>query len=259
MVDFILAAITSAAFVSVIGFICRDAIANFFGERIKYKFQSELEHMKSELRRRESEINELRSGALTAYWSRRSSADERTIKALEKIWIHIVNLRSGTLSVMTADMFDLKKFSEIAEKDEKIGRVFDQVLKHDEKGLIGSPEIHFERPFVPEKAWALFQAYHAIVVDGSVKMQMAGIGVNPENYVDLTMREKTAKAVLGEDLETYSTGGSIDYQKVLGKLEQEFLIEVRKWLSGEVESATEIAHARQIQRDISSGQGSERQ
>jgi len=253
LLQIVSSAVLSIGFLGATLIFFKDFLADLLSNRVKHRLHAELEEMKSDLRQRESEISELRSGALNAYWGRRSAADERTIKALETTWNHMMRLRYSMLPMVTAEQFDLSKVSKIAAQDHRVGPAFDKMFQGTDEGVMTNPNVRYERPFLPEKAWALFEAYHTIVSTGFAKMKMVGIGFDPNQLLDAGFNDRLVSTILEGRIDEVRVAGKLDLRRVLFQLEEEFHLEAQRWLSGEVETEAELQHARRIQKAIIAG------
>jgi len=243
----IINAISSAAFIGLILFVCKNAISTFLFRRVEQRYQKEFEILKHDLRKKESEINDLRSGALAAYWTRRSAIDAKKINAIEKTWEHIVRLQPAKIAVTTSNMFSLQKIAEIAKTDSNIGNAFDQLHQGVDYDLIKSFEKRLYHPFLPIKAWAIFEAYDMVITLSIARITSATGGLDLTDKIDINVFDDMLNTALGDEQVKKDNANPYDYYiQSLNKLEVMFLHEVQKWMSGNDETEEEIEQAKKI-------------
>lgn len=240
-------AVFSASFIGFILFIFKSAISTFLFKKIEQKYEKEFEELKHDLRKKESEINDLRSGALTAYWTRRSALDAKKINAIEKTWEHIVRLQPAKIAVTTSNMFSLSKIADIAKTDPGIGNAFDQIHQGVDYDLMKSFDKRLYRPFLPLKAWAVFEAYDMIISLSVTRITSATGGLDLTDKIDISVFDDIINVALGDERVTKDNANPYDYYfQSLNKLEIMFLYEVQKWMSGNDETQEEIEQAKKI-------------
>ena len=132
-------------------------------ENLKSSLRESEESFKSELRLKETQIEALRSGALSGLASRQAVLDERRILAVDQIWSAVQRLApaksiSATIAIL--------KFEEALKlsANKKVSREMFKTLsgKIDYQKVKDTKEAETARPFLSDMAWALYSAYQSI-------------------------------------------------------------------------------------------------
>lgn len=154
-------------------------------ENLKTALRESEEAFKSELKAKESQIDALRSGALSGVVTKQTALYQRQILAVEQIWGAIISLAGakGISKMMAVIKFDVAATEaannpRFREMFAKMGGAFDM-----EK--LRTNEASKSRPFISALAWAYYSAYEAIIVHAVIKWKTLEFGLDK----DLAPRE----------------------------------------------------------------------
>lgn len=215
-------------------------------EAIRSEFRQQEEVLKADLRSKETDIAALRSGAMNAMASRQMSLDKHRLEAVDQLWSSVTALAPA--KSIASLMFALK-FEEVAEEAarnrefreffEKIGAGCDS-KKFDLSGAAKA------KPFVSPMAWAVFSAFHAIVMQAEIKLVEIKSGIGPKDFSNKEAVAKLVKAALTHRSDFIDKHGDSAYYYLLDELEGQILDEFRKMLTGEEADKASLEKAAEI-------------
>jgi hypothetical protein len=224
-------------------------IQHSFDVKLK-KLDAELkkneEQLKSSLRDKEAEIGALRNTVLSGSASRQNLLDKRRFEAVERIWttvndsLPLKNL-CATMAALNYDVLAKRtgdpKVQELLSTIENIGP--NPQLKNAARD---------ERPFVPESAWAYFEAFTTLLTFNIARFKILKIGIeDPYNFLNTERVKDILKAALPH--QTNFVDGAQDagaYYYLLEEIETELLNELRRILAGKEADQSSIEQAKDI-------------
>src|SRR5690242_16668687 len=109
---------------AILVWLCRGPISSALTKGVEYKLNQKIERLRADLRAKESEMQALRSGALSALASRQIAVDRRRLEAVDQIWSAVTALGpargvSGWMSVI-----NFEAAAEAAKNDPRAQEVF---------------------------------------------------------------------------------------------------------------------------------------
>jgi len=239
----------------------RNWLLAWISKGVEHRFEQQIEQLradlrkaeelfKSELRDREAEIAALRNTLLAGSGARQALLDKRRFDAVEKVWTSVNEL--AQLKVLASSMANLN-FSEVAKRinDPKI-RDFVKAIGSVAPDLksIKNPA-RDERPFLPELAWAYYQAYNAILHSSYAHYSVLNAGVpEPEKLLSTAATKKMLKAVLPHRSEFVDSQEPETYYYLLDEIEGLLLAELRNILEGRHADQVATARAKEIMSAI---------
>ena len=226
-------------------------------EELKTQLRQNEESFKADLRANETQIEALRSGALTGIANRQSTIFEHQIKAVEQLWEAVVSLVpakavSGWMSVVK-----FEAVAEEAEKNPRLREMYSMIGNFDLNDLQTKRALK-TRPFVSPLAWAYYAAYEAIVLHAVVRLQMLKNGVNMPEVIDTEGVSKLVKLALPNQLEYIKRHGPSAFHFLLEELESKLLGAFQLMLKGQeadkdtLENAAAIIKQSESLRDANS-------
>ena len=236
----------------------RELLATWLLKNVELKFNKELEATRNEFRKqeealkadlklKENEITDLRSGVITAMASRQIALDKRRLEAVEELWSAITALAGAKniSSLMEAVNFDTA--AEEATRNPKVREAFTMMGAAFDPKRLDLSGAEKARPFVSPMAWALFSAYRAIAMQAVVKLQIIKTGIG----ADLLKKDAVSslvKAALPHRSEFIDKYGDAGYHSLLEELEEALLAALRKMLAGEETDRANLDQANNIRR-----------
>jgi hypothetical protein len=215
-------------------------------EEVRTEFRKSEERFKSDLRDKESEIATLRSNVLAGSAGRQALLDKKRFEAVEKVWTAVNDL--AQLKYMSSTMAILN-FKAVAK--EATNPKMQQFLS-----LIGTgvPELdkiknvaRDERPFLPELAWAYFNAYTTILYGSLARYKVLTIGLDePDKFLSYDAGQKILKAALPHHAKWIDENEPGAYHYLLDEIESNILAELRKILEGKDADQAATARAKEI-------------
>lgn len=189
----------------------------------------------------------LQNALLAAVADTHHASHSRRLQAIAAVWKGILQLRSGTPSIITMlDAFPvgalavdqhldlLAKFSD----DTDLGRVFDKLSIRD---------IEVERPFAGEPIFALLLAYQALPISIAFRLREGMEERQPFEWrTDPSVRETLAAVLDSDELKEFDGTPRFRYAWVQRKLEAKILSEMNAVTTGERSSTITLDHAKRI-------------
>lgn len=214
-------------------------------EQLRTELRSKEEQWKSELRNNEAELVALRSNVLAGRANRQALLDKRRFEAVEKVWKAVNDLASYKwLSSMMAIM----KYDAVAAQahDPKMQRFLE---------TIGNAPDHTkyvnvardEQPFLPDLAWAYFQAYSTILLGNYARYSLLRTGMrDAKDVFDAEAIKKILRSTLPQFGTWIDSNDMGAYHYLLEHVEMLLLAELRKVLEGVEADQKDTAKAKAI-------------
>jgi len=226
-------------------------------EEIKQRYNTELEHLRSEINARRDLLNAIQNSLSSGY----SLSQRRTLQAVEVIWAKILEIREFSSmflfphTILYPSEFEKIPFSQI---DEMLPRVS---MSEHSKHIHGlSAEVEKHRPFVGEKLWRLFSMYNAFTGRLTVKMIKwrengrfypwdKDIDGTPDTHLfellqDVFTDEELNQIISSEPLEIV--------QQIMRSIEEKILAEMNELCIGRKFVSISIDEQQRIERLLSS-------
>lgn len=213
---------------------------------VKHDFDQKLTTINADLRAREAEISTLRGAVLGGRANRQTLFDKRRFEAVEKVWTAVNDLAAlKNLSSMMATL----NFKAIAkEADNPRIQEFLSLIgvaAPDPKNLKNIARD--EQPFLPELAWAYFEAYKAILYASYARYTVLKVGFKDgDKYLTSEPLKKIVKAALPHQSKFIDEYEPETYYYLLEELEANLLVELRKILEGKEADKADAEHAKEI-------------
>lgn len=237
-------AITSSAVLLILAYLARDLIKSSLAKGIQYKFDKEIEELRtilrqneetfrSDLRAKELEIVALREGALGGLANRQALLDKRRLEAVERVWSAVVDLMAAKGVAATMSMVKFEVSAKEAARNSQFREIFKIFGKSYD--LENPPEnvAKYEQPFVTPMAWALLSAFQAVILYAVVQAKVLEIGVEeaPEFFNDDGVKA-VLKAALPHQSEYIDRYGTAGFYNLLDEIEKNLIAELRNMLEG---------------------------
>jgi hypothetical protein len=221
-------------------------------ESLRTTLRQSEESFKAELRAKESQIEALRSGALSGIVNRQAAFYNRQIVAIEQLWDEVVSL--APVKSMSAAMLPFNfeaAVKDVANHPEK-GKIFSKCGGNFDKNIFHTDNASKARPFISPLSWALYSAYRAICHHETLKLYMLENGIDYMSKVEsLNAEGVTAlvKVVLPQYTEYMDKHGSRAFYHLFKELESALLHELDAMLQGKESDKDSIERAAQILKE----------
>lgn len=218
-------------------------------EKLRSKLKESEEAFKAELKTKETQIEALRSGALTSIVNRQVALYERQIAAVEQLWNAIIELApaKAVSTMMVSIKFEAAAKS--AAKDHKTREFFNLIGGNFDLKNFKTPNASKTRPFVSALAWAYYSAYEAIVMHAAVKLHMLKSGIDMVEILKADYVIKLVNVVLPHQAEYVEKFGHEAFHYLLEELESNLLAELGKILRGDQSDKEHLEKAAKIMEE----------
>ncbi len=244
-------AISTTTLFAFVLWLSKNMIITRLTNSVKHEYDEKIENIKADLKARDSQLEALRSGALSGISSRHTTLYSRQVKAIEELWEAIVLLLPAKQLSATMAVINFKEASEIAESSPNAREMFRQLGNVDLKKLPADKALK-TRPFISSLSWAYFSAYQAIVVNSVIRMEMLKIGINIKDIVDTENVTKLVKVALPHQVEYIEKYGPSAFHYLLDELEEKLLMSFEITLKGEALDKDTIKKAADIIKEADS-------
>jgi hypothetical protein len=215
---------------------------------VRHKFDEKLEATKSDLRAKEAEISALRDMVLSGSAQRRALLDNRRLVAVERIWANVGKLAPFTMASAAMATISFDAAARRVPNDPNLRKFFDVIANPTLPENIKSETAAVtEQPFLSPLAWAYFNAYQSIVMNGYLHARMLAEGVaDASRFLKRDRVQDLLKVVLPHRGEFIDRNGPSAYHFLLDELKDRLLLELKKMLEGEDANRAAIDQAKQI-------------
>jgi hypothetical protein len=225
-------ALSITGLLALVAWLCRKVIVSALTKGIEYKLNQKIEKLRAELRARESEIQDLRSGAMTALASRQAAVDKRRLEAVDQLWSAVTALGAARGISAWLSVINFKGAAEAAQDNPRAREMFATLDGNFDVAKFNDTAAQKARPFVSPMAWANYSAMHAVCAQAVMRWQALKTGLGAKDFVDVAAVNKLLTTVLPHQasyIEKYGPGG---YHFLLDEIEQQLLQELQQMLSG---------------------------
>jgi len=253
-------AISTTSLLAVVLWLLRSVISTRLRASVQHEFDQKVETLKANLRKseesfradlrfKESQIEALRSGALSGLASRQAALDARRIQAVEQLWAAVQAL--GPAKSVSANVAILKfeGAAKASAENPQAREMFAMLGGPADPHKIHTGEAEKARPFISEMAWAVFSAYRAILSVAMIKMQLLKSGLDMPDIVDEEGVRRLIITVLPHQAEFVKNHDTGAYHYLLDELESLLLQELRRVLHGAESDRETIKQAGEILRE----------
>lgn len=215
---------------------------------IEHNQRSAEEHLKSEIRKKEIELDALRSGALSGIAARQSELYRRQLIAVEAAWAGINKLAKAKGVIQSISMLKFEAAAKEAARNSDLRDVFKALGKNLDEKIIDTPEVDNIRPFLTPMAWAYFSAYKAIVGYYYIKQKFLESGLEQTDIIQHDNVKKVIETALPHQAPTLEKFGTDHLYLYFDELESKLLVELNKIIIGESNNQESIKQAADILR-----------
>jgi hypothetical protein len=223
-------------------------------ETLRAALRTSEEHLKSDLRDRETEIDALRNNVLSGSAARRTLLDKRRFEAVEKIWVTVHDLAPLKSLSQTLTILDYDGLARQA-RNPKVQQFLDAI----DSTKFTDPQTlkniaRDERLFVPEIAWAYYSAFTSVLYFNSARFKVLRSGIEDQQKLITTEHiKKILKAALPHQAPLIDEWDPSFYYFFLDEIENKLLDELRKILDGKEADEAAAQQAKDILSATRSG------
>ena len=254
--------LSTSALIAIALYLMRSLITTRLTKSVQNEFDSKLagltshlrsaeESFKADLKRKESEIHSLQSGAIQNRLSRQSAIDKRKLDAIDQLWSAVYDLSWAKASAAQLSVLKWDAISKEVAKNPRFREMFSVLNVDQTKYENASYSAQKARPFITPVAWAYFAAYQAIIMHAVLFMKILQIGVDGHKYLASENLIKLIKTALPHCAGYIDEHGPSASYYLLNQLENSLLEELKYMLDGGANDMMEVARANQILIEVS--------
>lgn len=252
-------AISTTTLLAIVAWLGRNLIATRLTSAVKHEYDEKIESLKASLRKneeafradlkaKETQIDALRSGALSGIVNRQAVLYERQLNAVEKLWEAVIFLSSAKYisQFMASVKFDVS--AQEAARNEQFREFFKKIGGNLDINSFKTEDASKVRPFISPLTWAYYSAYQSIIIHSVVKLHFLQNGIDSK-YLDTTAITKLIKVTLPHQEEYIEKYGTSAFHFLLEEIETKLLLEIDNMLRGEKSDRESIEKAAMILKE----------
>jgi len=255
-----LPAVSTTSLFALALWLFRSLISTRLTGSVKHEFDQKVETLrtalrkseevfKADLRSKETQIEALRSGALSSLASRQAALDARRIQAVDQLWAAVQALGPAKSVSANIAILKFKGAVKASAENPRAREMFAMLGGQVDPQRIHTGEAEKARPYVSEMAWAVFSAYRSILSVAMIKMQLLKSGLDMPDVVDEERVQRLITTVLPHQAEFVNKHDTGAYHYLLDELESRLLQELRRVLEGAESDKAAIKQAGEILRE----------
>lgn len=249
-------AISTTSFFAVLLWLFRNLIITRLTNAVSHEYDKKIEQLKTELRKseeifraglraKESQIEALRSGALSGVANRQTVIFERQLAAIEYLWDVVISLAPAKAVSAWMSVVKFEAAAKEAARNPRFREMFAMLDTLDLKSFDTNKALKV-RPFVSQLAWAYYSAYQAIVFHAVLRLQMLKNGIDMVEVIDTQNVIKLVKVALPHQTEYIEKYGPVAFHYLLDELERNLLLSFKLMLDGKEADKETLAKAEAI-------------
>jgi hypothetical protein len=239
--DWIPSILTTSLFAGIL-WLCRNLIITRLTNAVKHEYDKKIEQLKTEfrkteeafkadLKRKEAQIEALRSGALYGIANRQYAIFQRQLVAIEQLWNAVISLSPAkSISALMA-VIKFETAAKEAANNPRLREMF-AMMDNLDMNIFSNNHAWKARPFVSQLAWAYYSAYQAILSHAVLRLQMLKNGLDMVEVIDTKSVVKLVKVALPHQAEYIEKYGPSAFHYLLDELESNLLLSFKLMLDG---------------------------
>lgn len=242
-----LPAIFSTSSLAIILFLSRNLILTRLTNAVKHEYDTKLELLRSDLSRKDREIESLRQVGFSGLQQRQNILFNKQVDAIELLWAATCKLDLGKPISTMMQRLKTSEISNVITHDKKLQQFFKYISMHIDMQELASINPLPARPFISKLAWAYYSAYSAIVWHYVVQAKLFESGLS-DNLLDVEKIKTIVHVALPHQKEFIDEFGSDALGYLLDELQDKILLELESIMNGETLDASGLEKAAKIQK-----------
>jgi hypothetical protein len=215
-------------------------------ERVRSELRRNEEQFKADLQGKEAQISALRNSVLSGSANRQALADKRRLEAVEKVWIAVNDFAMLKSLAQTMALLNFDKIAERAD-DPKMQTFLQMVGGGVELDTSLKNVARDEEHFLPELAWAYFEAYKTILYSALARYKVLRLGEKDAGrYLSTGGPKKILKAAVPHHADWIENNEPSAYYYLLEEVQKLLLTELRKIIDGQASDRDAAQRAKDI-------------
>jgi len=230
-------ALVVGALLAFVGWLFRKWIATRLTEGIRLETEQKLHEFKARLDAAEAQVSAVRQAGIDATLQLSGIVVAERVVAIKNLWNGVIDWKRATMVstiVSAMDIEYVRQNGDSARTQATMKQLLDS-LKHMEL-MTATNALQQWRPFVTERAWALFAAYHGFYVARVMRAVSLTLG-----DTELALRfwhldnelQIVRAAATPQMTQAYEAGSVATTIPFLNFIEKELLAELQRSLAGE--------------------------
>jgi hypothetical protein len=250
LTDWIPSLTTTSLFAGVV-WLARSFLITRLTNSVKNEFDSKLEVLRSELKAKETQIEALRSGAMSGLLTRQGALYQRKLLAIDQIWRCFKEIEKSKYLSVTLSTLNFEELAKQSAKNPKFSELINIIGGNIELKDIDMSGSKLAQPFLTPLAWAYFSAYSSIIMQAVAVMQILKIGVdNVARYLNFEHTNNLLKTVLPHQKKYIEKYGMSCHHYLLDEIEELLLLELRNIQDGRVDDKENTRRAAEINKEV---------
>ncbi|MBX9629550.1 MAG: hypothetical protein K2X67_03425 [Burkholderiales bacterium] len=245
-IEYWVGVVSGNALVLVALWLSRNLIANRLTRSVQHEFDKKLYKFQSAMREKEEEIGALRQVALSALENRSTELNKRRIVAVDELWHATTELTRAKFTATLMQTIKLEEASKAAPTDEGVRAMFGMMLGNLDIKTLDLSGASRARPYLSPMAWAMYSAYHALLVSASMNAMMIKGGTDIARFLKKGSLAKLVKAALPHYANFLDEHGEQAAYFLLEELEQGLIEALQDMLAGKDVDDANVKQASEI-------------
>lgn len=248
--DWIPSLTTTTLFAGVV-WLTRSLILTRLKNSVKNEFDSKLEILRSELKSKETQIESLRSGAMSGLITRQGALYQRKIEAIDQIWSAVKELEKAKHISATLVTLKFEECAKESARNPQFRSFIEAVGRNLDPKSLNLSGASLARPFITPLAWAYYSAFSTVIMSAVIRMQILKIGVDEaEKYLNSEHSNKLLKTVLPHQAQYIDKYGYSAHHYLLDEIEQLLLMELKNIQDGQEADKENAKRAAEITKEV---------
>lgn len=183
IISWILGSIASSGILVILGWLLRDTIAKFLVKSVEHRFDTRLEHVRSEMRDQEQELQQMRAFLISAQRDRDTAIQAKKFEAAETLFRARQILSRFAMVVEYMKVLNIENI--LKDNSHRVAPFFSDINKitNVDKGIeqLGSIDKTLPRLYLSEKTLKYYDMYESIVTHGIMLMKMFSLEIRDKS------------------------------------------------------------------------------
>jgi hypothetical protein len=237
------------------GWLARNWILTRLKASVQHEFDQKLEQLRSDLRRSEDALRDVRSTGLQALAAKETARDARRIEGIEAVWQATLECKKHSGVAASLAVMNYDEVCNRIAAEPKLQQAFQITLQdadplhlRDAKILRGETA----RPWVSPLLWALHTAYRTSVAYANAIAHTLKLGFDPRRFLSSERIYEVVAAALPDQAQSLKPFRPLLIPTTLELLETKLLIAIVDELNGAEPTMAALEQAKRIAKAAAS-------
>lgn len=216
-------------------------------EKIRNDFYVKQTEIHNEMRKSETQLEELKRSALSALNERQTLHARRVLEAVDQIWSAVHTLGKFSMLTETLKFLKVDELSEADLQKPNYKQVFEIYCKPFNIDDLKNDEAWRAEPYVSDTVWAYYSIYSSIHMFAFATFKILETGMQPKNLLKSDHISEMAKAAFPEYKDGFDKLGHIFSFYIVDDIRKRLLQEIKKLLIAKDIDEASVEQAGRIQ------------